>query len=280
LAALRAETEQLRADIYDVAKAESSVSRRIKLVAEGDSWFRYTPAYDVLVQLRKRVWSGWQYEIAHRASAGDTLNDMVYGREMAETYQLLQEHKPEAFLFSGGGNDIAGQELFVMLYHKRAVRTGGAGQPLNYGVLQGLVREVFLQAYLDVVDLVRAKSAGFGRPELPIIVHGYAHAIPDGRGWAGGWGPLPGPWLDPSLTRKGYDRTADAAQRRDVVRQLIDEFYLMLNEVARLRPGVFVTDLRPVLTDGDWGNELHPTKEGFRKVTEAIEGNLRRALTI
>ena len=59
--------------------------------------------------------------MADRAKAGATLNDMVYGRDIIDTYQLIEEHRPEVVLFSGGGNDIAGGELYVLLYNKKAI---------------------------------------------------------------------------------------------------------------------------------------------------------------
>ena len=34
---------------------------------------------------------------------------------------------------------------------------------------------------------------------IPIVTHGYDYALPDGRGFWGGWGPLPGPWLQPGF---------------------------------------------------------------------------------
>src|SRR5215470_8255505 len=40
--------------------------------------------------------------------------------------------------------------------------------------------------------------------KLPILTHGYDYPVPDGRGFLGGWGPLPGPWLEPGFRRKGY----------------------------------------------------------------------------
>ncbi|MEQ1572332.1 MAG: aldo/keto reductase, partial [Myxococcota bacterium] len=35
---------------------------------------------------------------------------------------------------------------------------------------------------------------------------GFVAYSPLGRGFLGGWGPLPGPWLDPGLCQKGYPR--------------------------------------------------------------------------
>ncbi len=270
--------ESERASAYVTRRKATGLEadRRVKVVAEGDSWFSYFPAYDVLAQLRRRSWDGVVYDIEDRAKAGALLNDMVYGRDMVDTYQLLEKHRPRVFLFSGGGNDIAGQELFVMLYNKKAVDMHAGLPRINRKILEGLVDEVFRQAYLDLVALVRWKARQLGLGELPVVVHGYDYAIPDGRGWAGGLGPLPGPWLDPSLSRKGYDRSADVAVRREIVRQLIDAFNEMLKKIATPGSGIYHVDLRGTLKDSQWGNELHPTEAGYKAVATKIEQVLRR----
>lgn len=272
---LAREFEQQRAGAFDLEPGPEAVLREVRVVAEGDSWFDYFPAYDVLATLRRRRWDDREYKVFDRADAGALLNDMVYGRDMVDTFQLIKEHKPEVFLFSGGGNDIAGQELFVLLYHRKAVELHGALPRINASILRGLVHEVFERSYRDMIELVRWKATEVGLGDLPIVLHGYGYAIPDGRGWAGGWGPLPGPWLDPSLTRKGYDREKHAAIRRDIVRELIDAFNDMQKVVASSYPAVHHVDLREVLGDSDWGNELHPTEAGFRKVTRRIEETIR-----
>lgn len=269
--------EQERSHAYvrrrDVTGFEAG--RKIKVVAEGDSWFSYFPAYDVLAQLRRKSWDGVAYDIEDRAKAGALLNDMVYGRDMVDTFQLLEKHRPQVFLFSGGGNDIAGQELFVMLYNKKAVQMHSGLPRINARIIEGLVDEVFRQAYEDMIAMVRWKAGQLGLGSLPIVLHGYDYAIPDGRGWAGGLGPLPGPWLDPSLTRKGYDKQDDAVVRREIVRQLIDAFNDMLARVAGAIENVHHVDLRGTLKDAEWGNELHPTGSGFEKVAAVIESRLR-----
>ena len=247
------------------------------MVAEGDSWFDYFPAYDVLATLRHRRWGERRYRVYDCANAGALLNDMVYGRNMVEAFQLIKEHKPAVFLFSGGGNDIAGQELFVLLYHRKAIELHGELPRINTNILRGLVDEVFGRAYRDMIELVRWKAAKVGLANLPIVMHGYDYAIPDGRGWAGGWGPLPGPWLDPSLTRKGYDRKTHDAMRREVVRELIDAFNAMQIALLQEYPKLYHVDLRGVLQGHEWGNELHPTEEGFLRVTQRIESTIRAA---
>jgi hypothetical protein len=277
VARLARQVEQERAAAYAILP-EAGVERTVKVVAEGDSWFSYLPAHDILARLRGRVWNGWAYEVEDRARAGALLNDMVYGRDLVDTYELIQKHSPDVVLFSGGGNDIAGQELFVMLYHHQAVRMHGTLPRINQSVLRGVVSEVFSQAYHDLIGLLRFKLAQVGRPDVPIVFHGYGYAIPDGRGWAGGIGPLPGPWLDPPLTRKGYDREQDAALRREIVRELIDAFNQMLQGIAATHPHTHHVDLRPVLGDQLWSNELHPSKRGFFLAARKIEETIRRLL--
>jgi len=38
------------------------------------------------------------------------------------------------------------------------------------------------------------------------ILHGYDYPVPDGRAFMGGWGFLPGPWLEPGFREKGFEQ--------------------------------------------------------------------------
>src|SRR5687768_12495487 len=98
IAAIGAELELARAEAFERTGPEA-VDREVKVVAEGDSWFSYFPPNDVLACLRGRTWNGWAYKVEDRAKAGALLNDMVYGRDMVDTYELLERHRPDVFLF-------------------------------------------------------------------------------------------------------------------------------------------------------------------------------------
>lgn len=276
------EIEDARAAAYERSGPEAKIVRTVNIVAEGDSWFSYFPAYDILASLRRRTWDGWAYEVHDRARAGSLLNDMAYGRDMVDTYQLLEQHRPEILLFSGGGNDIAGSELFVMLHHHKAVQLRTGLPEINRTILKGLVNEVFSQAFSDLIQLLRSKMQQIGKPKTPIVFHGYDYAIPDGRGWGvlNGSGPFPGPWLDPSLTRKGYDREQDAEIRRRIVRELIDAFNEMLIAVTTKHADTHHVDLRGTLSDKLWANELHPNEKGFLAVTKKIETKMRELVVV
>ena len=239
------------------------------LVAEGDSWFDY-PGTDILKQLEDQ--HGFEVEsVAHR---GDPVEAMAYegGQLQAfartlESVLLRRGVLPRAILLSGGGNDVAGSDFHVLLNHAESTAPG-----LNQTIVRGLIEERLQAAYVNILDTVtQICVARMGQP-LPILLHGYDYPVPDGRGFWGGWGPLPGPWLAPGFEQKGYH---DLAQRKALVRQLIDAFNVMLVEVVA-RPEfahVQYVDLRGTLpTDGPyrtwWANELHPTPKGFGRVAD------------
>jgi hypothetical protein len=88
------------------------------LVAEGDSWFDYL-WYDILNMLESKH----GFDVESVAHAGDRIEDMAYtGGQLAKFKKVLEkmlrrEELPKAILLSGGGNDVAGDEFFMLLDH-------------------------------------------------------------------------------------------------------------------------------------------------------------------
>jgi lysophospholipase L1-like esterase len=253
-------------------------ARRVHVVAMGDSWFHYFPAWDILAQLRTQNWGDRLYDVEDTAKAGATLNEMVYGRTIADTYQLLHEHpETEVVLFSGGGNDVTNDQMLDLLYNRKAIDNINGTPEINKKVMQGLVGEVFYRAFDDLIQLLRYKTNQIGKPNMPIIFHGYDYPFPDGRGWTlAGLHSWVGPWLDPPLTYKGYDRTTDSIVRLKIVHDLIDAFNDMLTNIVSAHPNTYYVNLRGTLTTrAQWHNELHPKEPGFILITKKIEAQIR-----
>ena len=238
------------------------------LVAEGDSWFDY-PLHDVLSLLEDQH----GYDVESVAHKGDRVEEMAYGLgQLEELTRMLEKLLrrnvvPKAILLSGGGNDVAGDEFGMLLNHERSPVRG-----LNGQVLAGVIDERVRSAYVTVLGAVTGVCEGRIGRRLPILVHGYDYPVPDGRGFLGGWWLLPGPWLEPGFRQKGFE---DLQERIGLTKQLIDRFNTMIRGVAALGefPHVKYVNLRGTLSVGPdyetwWGNELHPTKRGFERVTE------------
>ncbi len=245
------------------------------LVAEGDSWFSY-PLHDVIAELEDRH----GYDVESVAHAGDRIEQMAYGGgQLEELTRRLEKligrgTTPKAVLLSGGGNDVAGAEFGMLLNHADSAIAG-----LNSSIVDGVVNQRIRLAYLTILSAVTAICKQKTGNTIPILVHGYDYPVPDGRGFLGGWGPLPGPWLEPGFREKGYE---DLARRKQVAHELIEIFNVMVEGIPALAEmsHVHYVDLRNTLQTGAtykrwWANELHPTETGFRVVAERFEAVLR-----
>jgi hypothetical protein len=238
------------------------------LIAEGDSWFDY-PFNSVLGELENL-----SYEIESVAHKGDTAEEMAYDAgqlaKLAGLFEKLDQRGevPRAILLSGGGNDVAGNELAVVLNHKQS-GLPAVNEDVARGVIVGRLRVAMASLIGAVTEL---SSRTFGR-KVPVLVHGYDYPVPDGRGYIGGFWVLPGPWLEPAFRLKGY---ADMVERVRVMTDLIDRFNDMVASLAG-QPGlehVVYVNLRRTLSNElegkkykkTWANELHPTDLGFKTV--------------
>jgi lysophospholipase L1-like esterase len=252
------------------------------LVAEGDSWFDY-PFYDVLEKLEDDF--GFRVEsVAHK---GDTVEQMAYDdaqfKQLQRAFQHLSDDGkvPRAILLSGGGNDIAGTEFGMFLNHVKS------GLPaINDKVAEGVMDERLRFATGYLIATVTRLSEQFFNKKIPVLIHGYAYPVPDGRGYLGGFWFLPGPWLKPGFVEKGFfenDSATELATCTGLMKDMIDRFNAVQSSIAGATGYEHVTfvDLRPLLSNAlptgykkSWGNELHPTEDGF----EAVAGEFGRVL--
>ena len=281
----RAEAQLVKAPSRRRAAMAPSVPRRARglfgtartagvLIAEGDSWFDY-PLHDILKDLE----DDHAYDVHSVAHRGDRVEDMAYGQGQFEDFarlleKLLRDGKvPRAILLSGGGNDIAGEEFELLLNH------AASGLPVvNDDIVRGVIDVRLRAAYARIISGITTVAEGIIHARIPILTHGYARPVPDGRGFLGGFGPLPGPWLRPGFLKKGYP---DLQANKAVIGSLIDRFNAMVSDISAHPQFAHVQylDLRPKLPNGPdyktyWGNELHPTKAGFTAVTDVFAARI------
>jgi lysophospholipase L1-like esterase len=265
-----------------------------QIIAEGDSWFSY-PGLDVLGALAGgQLPGGVRYRVYSAAKAGDTVEAMAYDGEdlegfAAEFRKVVDagaKDEVKAILLSGGGNDIAGPEMQILLNH--ASSAAGVLSPLDVPVVDAFIDRVGRSLESLIGTAKRFSEAILGRNDIPILIHGYAAPVPDGRPFLFGW-PFPGPWLQPAFSAKGYVRDApdDLARNTRVMADLIFKFNA---RVARI-PGALASvadvryvDLSKELTNivandqykTDWANELHPRNAGFVRVAGLFHDRIQK----
>ncbi len=247
--------------------AAGSLGNNGTLVAEGDSWFDY-PGNDVLSMLEDEH----AYDVEAVAHRGDRVEGMAYDDGQLLDFSRRLEKvirkgiTPAAILLSGGGNDIAGEEFEMLLDHKGSMKPG-----LNKLVVEGILQQRILLSYTTIISAVtKICQERVGRP-IRILVHGYDHPIPDGRGYLGGFWILPGPWLRPGFYKKGY---RDLRENTRIIGGLIDQFNDMIASLPTITGfgHVRYVNLRGCLSAPNykdvWDNELHPTERGFSLVAD------------
>lgn len=236
---------------------------RTTLVAEGDSWFDYSPGTDLIDCLRNH----YNYLIDNYAQAGDTLENMIYGSQINNRFERvpptidrvlmrLKQLQPKVFLFSGGGNDVAGQGFESYLNHKNS------GLPiLRVSFVNDMINVVFRQYWEDLITKVETVS-----PETHIITHGYGYTPPTGKGVEWLFLTFCGPWLKPTLIRKGI---LDPIEQREVIFTVLDQYNQMLFDLAQKHDKFHYVDLRPLIDqEKDWVNELHLRNSAYARVAE------------
>lgn len=250
--------------------------RRPVLVSEGDSWFQFPVLLDDVIDKLQDDFNIWSVD-----AAGDTLQNMVL--DNAEYLGALRRNAgtARAFLFSGGGNDIIGEDARGEPVIGQILRRFEQGQPAEWYADTPAVE----QKFRFIEDCLGRVFANLARefPSLPIVCHGYDYAIPGGApgdvrqpGWA-----AVDKWLGkPMREMLGIH---DHALQRDIVHVLIDRFNALQQrlcgegEPSSRFPNAWHVDLRR-LVDGRWADELHPTSEGFGAVAGQVKRRLREAL--
>jgi hypothetical protein len=251
------------------------------LIAEGDSWFHF-PIFlrDVVLQLST------DHLIWPLGAAGGTLDRMVFGHADKQEPDFLSAlgewgDVAQAFLFSGGGNDLLGEGpdgasplmTFIRPYEPDRAAEWHLDTPEFHR------RLVFYEAAHRHLFV----EIGTRRPNLPIIVHAYDYALPCPYDFNDRRSPH---WMArdrffgavfPQL--KIVDRRLQTA----ILRCVIDAMNGVLrklaggNVVGGAFGQVFHVDLRGSLGSNEWADELHPTSAGYAKLSQRFRGVLQMA---
>lgn len=224
------------------------------VLCEGDSWFGY-PGTNIPLEIGRLA--NFQIVPLNLQDVGHEITEMLAGAQRRKLRERLTTYKFDLLLFSGGGNDIVGDE-FIHFLHEAAA---------NQTWTDWIDRERFARRMQQVrdsyLDLIALRNDG-KNPECPIVVHGYDRPIPSKTPFElFGLFPLTGPWMHPSLRKR---RIVNAEDQVQIAGWCIDQFNAMLRELASQHAGFHYVNAVGTLERGDWANEIHPTASGFRKL--------------
>jgi hypothetical protein len=240
------------------------------ILAEGDSWFEYPMADDLLMPLGER------YAILSLAKAGNSFAEVGDQNELFPRLNDPPGGKQfHIVMLSLGGNEVMGRiEDFT---HENEVSRADEDYllPKFDEMLYGAPDRPGIRDKFDEIvgRIVRDH-------EQHVILHGYDY--PDPRfPRERTEGPNGSQWIGPPLW---YERDIGSLTTyREVVNQMLDKFNAVVAEVAgrpEYRGRVHYVNLRGTigqrskLFDGDdmlWADEIHGTTDGFRRLARQFE---------
>jgi hypothetical protein len=268
--ASRTRAHQARVALLKAARLKSAGHPNIQapaplvLLAHGDSWFDYPlngndlalHSTDIVAQLQSM--GGPNPLILNISHYGDaTSEEMSLTRQqrliqaIGDKANWANDSAPDAILFSGGGNDIAGAQFCIYLDYDRG---------LNVSRFLGVL-DMVRASYLDLFAFRDAHAPG-----VTVIGHCYDLPIPNGA-----HPPCIGPWLQPSLqfTRNVADGTA-------ILQRALTDFKQMQISLAADPANNFIlVNTQGTLQPAEWANELHPFPAGFVKFASEFVDALR-----
>jgi hypothetical protein len=238
------------------------------LIFEGDSWFNYIGT-DIHQEL-----GDMGYVVQSNAWPGKRIQEMARQPEALQRLIERQTAVPKAVLLSGGGNDIVYNDNGEFL---RLLNPASSPNPgWNWDEVAQRIDVDLQRLYLELLATVTQFCVKKWQLKVPILIHGYANPVPDGRP-----AYIKGPWLSTVFKPRGYvDATGevDLGVCTPLMAQLIARFNTMLQGLPSAAPNlghVTYVDVRPALRNDanyqdDWENELHPMPDGFSAVTKRI----------
>ena len=215
-----------------------------RFVSEGDSWFQHPMLKDIIDNVSEF------YPVYCLAEAGDTIENYLKEGEM---FSAFEEINPAGFLLSGGGNDILGESMrgFLTNLFDDAPEGEKPGRFFNEEFEKAM--EKIINNYRSIFNYLHKH-----RPDMKIYTHGYDYPRPlptgDNKGWIGKY-----------FDEFGILRDGD---RSHAVHFMMDEFNKRMEKLAgEFKGHVEYIDLREIVKDDQWDDEIHPSDDGYREVS-------------
>lgn len=253
-----------------------------RCLAQGDSWFSIgalppTKTTRILAELRLLR----STVIVNCAFPGAVLHRMTDAVRSPQFRRLLSGHlasKWDLILLSGGGNDlIAAVEApptadpALRLFRTPAERGPGPLAAADYISMPGWTT---LADHLGTVfnQLIDLRDRGINRT-TPLVWHNYARVMPRPAGAGLNFGP----WLLPAMQTYAVppnDQLAVADELLTGLRSLIDALSAArwardpncgVHVVDSMAAGITLADADTTGVSGDWVNEIHLTRGGYKK---------------
>ena len=225
---------------------------KVKIISQGDSWFQYpfilNDVIDHLMQVEN-------YAILSFGEAGDLIREMV---AKSEFVSALSSEKPDFFLISGGLNDLVSGGGIKNYIHRP--ESSFDPKDLVNRIAFSKFKARLSTDYTNLFSIILQTQ-----PHINILFHGYSYPVPS-----------LGKWLGLEFNTLGI---VDEQLQMELVQILFDEINQELEQVSKSFPkSVHFLDIRNVVPERGWFDELHPTNPFFGDVASVFQDKIEQIL--
>lgn len=243
--------------LYDV----KHYPRRPIIISEGDSWFSFPTRKNIIDYIQRMG----RFDLYRLERSGDEIGEIMSGKQKRKLRRLFMKFPIDLILFSGGGNDIMSEDLFSLLNDRSKVHSWE--EAINKERFYRRLQQI-KNAYLDLIDL-----RDDYRETCTIMTHGYDYPIPSDVGACLFGCRVAGPWMKPYMEQSNI---TSKTEQINVAKWLMQHFDKMLQDLESKTDNFIYVKTAGTLSPEDWGDELHPTSAGFKKIADKFKPDLER----
>ena len=247
---------------------------RVNIIAEGDSWFAYPHKWFIYGEPSNLIdyiskYTQTKANFLSLATNGDEAISMLSGEQKHTLIKLMKKYKNkkkfkpiDLLLFSGGGNDLVGEDDFERFIVRDARGLSEAFECIEMDRLDRKILEISL-AYEELLDI-----RDYYSPNTIVMTHTYDYPYPSNKGAKF----LGGLIKTKSWVKRFMDKAHIAPElQSDVIKIFMDKSANSILGIQDKRDGFIVVDTRGTLKSKKyWLNEIHPTSKGFKKISKKI----------
>jgi len=265
----------LSPDKYPGGTDDTSFVKRI--LCEGDSWFSLgaIPSSNLLFGLM----FAQETLVYNLATPGDTIRNMADISSNPELEKLIVNPQFntqwDAIFISGGGNDLIDQLQRIIC----SSSPGAGNNFLDYisRIEMAKLKATIQQGYRTIANL---RDQSEKNANTPIVTHIYDYPTPRNAPAKFVGVGFKGPWLYPALKSASVDEKFWISISDYLFEwmgevlielvQTIPNFHVISNTASTL----IRAELDTSGESGDWLNEIHPTRNGYQKLSDVISPEL------
>ena len=233
------------------------------IVAVGDSWFNLTMGkWQSMFTVAIIDWlkDHYGYNVFNMAIPGYTFTDEIkYQLFKYPVTKVARKQNKLIVLLSMGGNDVMFVDIKNMVYKKNNEFV------INEKEISKFVRK-FIYSFCTYLRMIKRFFNHEGGQYIKIVIHGYGYVHLDSK--------KENKNLSEMFTK--YDIPIDIANKS--LRVFIDVLNYEYKKIAKKHKYVEYIDLRKLVDDDEFLDDIHPTREGFRKIAARYDKFLSKQL--